>query len=378
MNLIYVPMLKALDAETEALKNLSSRTWEKIIPFFDIPRIPKKEKRPKYLGTSSPNMIFLDKALSRIGSVCAGRMAMIDAYHWLGDASVETGEAVIPYIINQALARGVIAIPVIGYDRWDVESYKVALLGVNFSAAPLTCLRLDLTAIEDSLEPDLFLENIEAMLSDIDVQPSKCAVLIDFGDAFHSKVDDLFSSAQRVINLLGKYDFKFLITSASTLPNTIDKAVPQKDSTARIRRKEMSLWKKVRQSGSAKRFNVIYGDYVIRGPHSNEGVPNPNANVKIRYTIDDHFYIARGHSVSEPDKFSQLFVLAEKIVNSGFYLSEKFSWGDEMIGEALKGKTTKTHAFWISVDTCHHLTYVVAEVEQFVINFGINVQQVKI
>ncbi|SCX47621.1 beta family protein [Variovorax sp. EL159] len=366
MELQYIPFLKALDAEKEALENLKPEAWSKIIPLFDIPRMPGESFWPKYLSTSlTPKKTMIDMALKRIASVCAGRMAMVDSYHWRGDSSVETGEHIYSYLINQLNGRGVIPVPVIGYDRWSEEGYKAAVGVIDYSRLPLTCLRLDYSAIEDSLEPDLLRENVNDILDHIGLEPSSCAVLIDYGDVYSKGVPEITESIAAVVAALEDFGFKFFCSSASSLPPTVDKAIRQQNSQGQFRRKEMAAWKMLSTSTLGRRNTIIYGDYAIRGPHSNEGIPNKNSNGKIRYTISEHFFIARGHSVSEGDKFSQFYGLAQHIVDSNYYLEPSYSWGDAQIEKATQGLTPKQHAFWIAVDTNHHMTFVPQEISEF-------------
>lgn len=365
MELQYIPFLKALDAEKDALSNLTPAAWNKIIPLFDIPRMPSKDL-PKYLSTSeNPLKTMVDMAIDRIASVCAGRMTMVDSYHWRGNCEIETGENIFPYLINQLNGRGVITIPVIGYDRWEEAEYKAAIGVFNYSQFPLTCLRLDYTAIEDALEPDLLQDNVERILDHIGLETSKCAVLVDFGDIYSKDATEVSESMASVIAALSDFDFKFFCTSASSLPPTVDKAVKQQNTQGHFRRKEMAAWKLISSSALGRKNIIIYGDYAIRGPHSNEGIPNKNSNGKIRYTVSEHFFIARGHSVCEGDKFSQFYELARHIFGSSYYRQPSYSWGDAQIERATRDLTPKKHAFWIAVDTNHHLTFVPSEITEF-------------
>jgi hypothetical protein len=94
---------------------------------------------------------------------------MLDVFHWSPNATTETGEHVVPYLISHVEALGVPVIPVVGYDRWESPAYRLALTSLDLPADRLYCLRLDPTAIADAAEPDFFSENIEAIISDIGV-----------------------------------------------------------------------------------------------------------------------------------------------------------------------------------------------------------------
>ena len=60
-----------------------------------------------------------------------------------------------------------------------------------------------------------------------------------------------------------------------------------------------------------------------------------------------------------------MYKLAQTLIESSHYMGEPFSWGDWRIAECGREKFKGAAAQWITIDTSHHLTYVVAEVEEF-------------
>jgi hypothetical protein len=91
----------------------------------------------------------------------------------------------------------------------------------------------------------------------------------------------------------------------------------------------MVLWKDVREK--YPEMPIYFGDYGVRGPNTNQGVPNPHTNGKIRYTIENQYFIARGQPMTKPPKGQQHWALAEAIIGSGYFLGPDFSWGDNEI-----------------------------------------------
>src|SRR6185437_10692017 len=110
---------------------------------------------------------------------------------------------------------------------------------------------------------------------------------------------------------------------------------------------------------------LVYGDYGVRGPGSNEGIRNPHTNAKIRYTADKAFLVVRGHSVKKERQVIQMPKLARAVVNSRDFLAG-LSWGDRVIQECSSGLPVKGgHGKWIAYDTSHHLAFVVEELREF-------------
>ncbi|ECV0853852.1 hypothetical protein D0X24_23850, partial [Salmonella enterica subsp. enterica serovar Kentucky] len=51
--------------------------------------------------------------------------------------------------------------------------------------------------------------------------------------------------------------------------------------------------------------------------------------------------------------------------NSGHYMGPSFSWGDFKINECAQEQFLGNSTNWVSIDTSHHMTYVLAEVKEF-------------
>lgn len=360
----YVPVFKAMKGEFDAVARIASADARKVHPLFDVTRIgPNTQKTKWFRHSATPIEEYIDRVVDGIAAVWNGRTAIIDAYHWPADATVDSGEHVLSYTFNRLNASGVNVIPVVGYDRWDNQTYRLAMCGAELVAADYCCLRLDADAIEDAADPEFFLERIDAILRDLDLSPGRCAVLIDFGDVTAASLEEMGEKAMGILSLLGSYGFLYFSTAACSLPKSIDLAVKKPDSVGLVLRKEMVLWQTLRQEYPGIR--LVYGDYGVRGPTSNEGVPNKHANAKIRHTIDKYFFVVRGHSMMWEGKGEQFWDLAKTVVDSKHYMGPGFSWGDEEIAKCSRKEIKGGHTQWISIDTSHHAAFAVAEVEEF-------------
>jgi len=360
----YVPVLKALASEFDAVANMAKPNSRKVRPLFEIPRIGKSIIDAKrFKGCTALTAAYLDEVAGRMANVWRGRLVMADAYPWQPDATVETGEHIIPYVYGRLESLGVRVVPVIGYDRWENQTYRMAIQGIEVPDTRLYCLRLDADAIEDAADPEHFLEKIQTILDDLALLPARCFVLFDFGDVTTRSVEEMMLQTSSLLALLEPYGFSYFVTAGCSLHSSINQTVKKQDSTGKVLRKEMLLWQATRQEHEGVR--VVYGDYGVRGPASNEGVPNPNTNGKIRYTIGSHFFVARGHSMKLPGKGEQMWRLAETVMQSQHYMGEDFSWGDERVAACSRKEFKGTAGQWITIDTNHHLAYSVAEVENF-------------
>lgn len=361
----YLPILKAKPGELKALANSKTSISAKVLPLFDVGRLTERTKQAKrFSETSAVTCAYLDEVAENIAKVRKGSSALVDAYQWPPNSSTETGEHVIPYIYGKLSSLGVKAIPVIGYDRWDSTQYRAAMMQLELSPEDYYCLRLDSHAIEDAAEPEFFEEQLTTILDDLQIDTSRCAVLLDFGDISHASIEDILDQGAQIVELLDSFGFRRIATAGCSLPPTIDGAVKKPNSTGKVLRKEMLLWQMLRTQ--YPHINWLFGDYGVRSPNTGEDVVSPHTNGKIRHTIDKHFFIVRGHSVQIGAKGGQMYDLAKKLVESQHYLGPDFSWGDSQILQCSVGQGTPGNSTtWIAIDTNHHIAYSIAEVMEF-------------
>lgn len=360
----YLPILKSMSSEYEASKHVGAAHATRIHPLFDVPVISEnRQKTKKYRHSATPVSDYLDEVADSVAKSWKGDLVLADAFNWSPSATVETGEHALTYLHGSLRTQGVTVVPVFGYDRWDDPVYRVAMRGLDLSDAPYVCLRLEASAIEDTAEPEIFHERIEEMLEDIEATPADCAVLIDLGDLTSRPLTTILDDTTRALGLLSGYGFQYIATAGSSMPKSIDLAVKKQDSSARVVRKEMLLWQALRNEFPD--LPLVFGDYGVRGPSSNDSIRNPNANTKIRYTCDKAFLVSRGHSVMKDDWATQMPRVARVIARSKEFLPG-LSWGDQVIADCSNGIPVKNgHPKWIAYDTSHHLAFVVEEVHEF-------------
>jgi Beta protein len=277
------------------------------------------------------------------------------------------------YALSRLKQLGMPVIPVVGYDRWENKVYQLGLQSIPPPDGHY-CLRLDTTAIDDVAEPDFFKERISEIIEGLDLDPTCCSVLIDFGDASNMSVNDLVTKANEVIGQLIPYGFHHYVTAGCSIPKTIDLAVKGHDSFSMVLRKEMLLWQALRVG--YKDIILLYGDYCIRGPTTNDDIRSKYINGKIRHTVNQQTFVVRGHPFVDDHSAAQMYDLSTEVVNSHHYIGENFSWGDGRIklcsAQGFMGGPTE----WIAIDTNHHLAYVVHEVEEFERNLIVVVEKV--
>lgn len=364
---VHTSILRANKGELEALVNLDARTVGKVSPLFEITPLTEaiRQDRAYMRKTTTPVLTYLNRKLDPIAEGWGTRRAMVDGFQWAPDAHVETGDHLIAYMVSRLRSLGVDVVPVIGYDRWDSTAYRLGIKGIVPRSDGTWCLRLDRSAVEDAAEPEYFRGRVADIVEELELQPEKCFVILDFADISSdaTPLELLVSSALNVIGGLETFHFDHYVTVGCSLPPTINLAVSKRDAVGAVLRKEMLLWQTLRLE--YPQIRIESGDYGVRGPTTTEQ-PSKYTNGKIRHTVKQQTFVARGHPFRDDGgRYVQMHGLAATVVRSTHFLGGNFSWGDDQIVLCSRFQALGALSRWIAIDTNHHLTFVVQEVEEF-------------
>jgi len=363
----YVPIMKAKKGELDAIESIRAEQLQYQIqplfhPLFDMPNVFKKD---------ASRIADVTKRCERIGVLWNGNIALVDGYFWKpSEALLENGEHFLTYTYNKLFTLGVKVVPVIGYDRWfDQMSslYNHTMKNLNYPDAPYFCIRLDGDAMYDIDEPDFFKEQLDSILSDLKLSESNCAILLDFGDVSVNRitVEQMLSKSSDFLEILSEYDFKYIAISGASYPESVAEAIHDHDTDGPVLRKEMVVWQTLRKMFPNMRLK--FGDHGARHPTPEKEIRNKHTNGKIVYTIDLNYFVVRGHPFSRDGNQAHRKQLAERLVNSIYYEGDDYSWGDKKIFECANGvkKFIGNSTQWVAIDTSHHITYVLEEVNSF-------------
>ncbi|WP_051673117.1 beta family protein [Pseudomonas chlororaphis] len=365
MNNQYFPVVRAKAGEIEALKNLSKldkNSLERCTPIFEITKLEGKSLEAARKRSNTPFEDYLDARAHQIAEIFRGKHVILDVSQWPIGFSTEGGEQVLSYICNSLIELGVVVCPVIGYDRWEAVEYRETIKSMVLPEKAFYCIRLDSLAIEDLGDVDHLDEIIEDMVLGAGLSEKNTPVLIDIGDVTKLPMQDVMEIVETAYGHMKGLGFEYIIMAASSIPDSIDKAVKDRDSSNLVQRKEMIVWKGFLSANP--KASLYFGDYGVRNPRSSDAIAT-NMNVKIRYTVNNAFFVVRGHSVKGEDGFAQSQKLSKKIVESIHYRGAGFSWGDAKIMQCSLGKLIGSPTNWIAYDTNHHLKTVVGEIHEF-------------
>ena len=189
----------------------------------------------------------------------------------------------------------------IDYDSWDDPSYASAFKAMELSQDNQLCIRFDMNAdtIEEIYSDPIYLNSVlENILGQLSVTSQNTIFLIDFSDLSSDKITipDLAEHVIQTVTIFQEQHFGQIFMAGCSLPVFISDAVPEPNSTGLTIRKEMVAWQAILQRNS--RLNIGFADYGVRNPSSVD-FGYGNINGKIRYTVDKHFFVVRGHQLKD-------------------------------------------------------------------------------
>lgn len=368
----YVPISRAKSGEFESYKQLNDSVKQLILPIFELPPMTEDMLvRKKYTSVANPYEVYIQGVASDIQDAMPEASIGIDINSWAPNATVESGEHILVFLSSCLSNLGCNVIPVVGYDRWEDEEYSTVLKQLSKETNRFF-IRLDNDAFTDMQEEEYFLETFDSIVTALNIDISSSSVLFDCGDVSLSKssIVAIQDNITLALKLLKNYDFKFTSMAGCSVAGDINGMVSKINSQAPVVRKEVKAWKSIKTFNP--NVNLVFGDYGISNPTVSVSIA-PYANGKIRYTMNDSYLVVRGYPRNQGDKGAQMHDLCRRLISSGHYMKPNFSWGDRMISvcanegclegkkEAFKGSTTQ----WVTIDTTHHMTYVVEEIKEF-------------
>ncbi len=355
MSLQYVPVMAAKRGEFTALTNLKPSVSAEIMPLFELP-------------SKKLDATVVEKSIARTatnaGKAWNRRAAFLDISKWSPNARTESGIHVLEYAFSQFRSIGVQTHPVVGYDRWGDPDYNQAIKNIlkTYRHQVTPCIRFDREAVEDDMRDlSYFTGRMNEIMATLEVGPNNCYVMVDFGDVSKTAVPDIIDDTEIAVQALRSIGFGYVIVVGGSMPAGVNEAVDAPDAEGCIPRIEMMAWKAI--FSSMKDQGVVFGDYLIRNAAAAEGVIAPDANAKIRYTIENQFFIVRGHTKRRDSLTIQHKDLAQKLVASVHYRNPPFSWGDsEIMNCSMAIKELRDATSMIAIDSNHHIHAVMAEV----------------
>lgn len=161
-------------------------------------------------------------------------------------------------------------------------------------------------------------------------------------------------SPDRISRLVTQYvaagKWRRIVLVGSSIPATLG-CVPEGENGF-IERREWQLWRSL----SSEVHDILdFGDYGIQHPRPPKD-SGPGMRANIRYSIDDQHFVVRGRGEVRIEGAAQYAGLCERIVESGFFAGDSYSWGDDLIKRCADGSLSPgDQTMWRAAGTAHHI-----------------------
>ncbi|MDM3881696.1 hypothetical protein LU674_010670 [Pseudomonas alloputida] len=106
MNNQYFPILKAKKGELEALSKLSPSVLARTTPIIELAKLGGKQLETAIKRTNTPFKEYVEKCSLAVSKATPKKQVIIDIFQWPANFTVETGEHILNYSIDQLAAQG--------------------------------------------------------------------------------------------------------------------------------------------------------------------------------------------------------------------------------------------------------------------------------
>ncbi len=351
----YVPCLRWKTGEYQAVYRLSNTTKKMFTPLIQVSEFGydfEKKKEPKTIDK------HIEPFAKRVHDKWGKLPCFVDLKLIRPSERMASGVHPVKYVFDDLRIMGCSAVPVTGLDR--DKAYQQEVESILNKDKNGVCLRISIEhAAKSSLKKEM-----DLLLSILHIQSKNCDLIIDLGTPNFEPTEGFSKVIQAIVSeipYLKKWrTFSIIGTSFPKSMGGI------KIGVTTIPRYEWQIYKILIDSLTKAKLRLpTFGDYAISHPE----IPDLDWRVvkppvKIRYTIDDRWYIVKGKNYRDYG-YGQYQKLSERILNSAYYNGPTFSWGDEYIQHCVNGGKTGNLTMWVGVDTNHHIVKVTQDIASF-------------
>lgn len=351
----YIPCLRWKEGECQAVSRLRNTTKQKFTPLIEVPEIGWDFGKRKDIRTIDEHLkLFVKRIHKKWGnSPCFVDLTLISP-----DRRMVNGIHPVRFIFDELRTINSQAIPVTGLDRDGAyqKEVKSALSKNNLGL----CLRI---LIEQAARSS-FKEEIDFLLPSLEISFNNCDFILDLDTPNFLPLEGFSMAIKAVVSKLPYLgDWRTFTLLGASFPKSMGGI---KIGITSIPRYEWQLYKILVSNFQKARLRLpTFGDYAISHPEFSEfDMRLAKPPVKIRYTIDDRWYIVKGKNYKDYG-YGQYHELSKQILNSDYYYGPSFSWGDQYIQECANGGKTGNLTMWVKVDTNHHIEKVTQDIASF-------------
>jgi len=350
----YVPVMKWRMGEYQALMRLADDVKDRVTPLLELPTEAwdfENEQPAKSIDE------HLEKFGSNLFKKWEKRRCFVDSPYYEGDTCMTSGAHHLEHVFDLVRSAGANAVPVVGVNRHP--AYVNAVRAIAATDVRGVCVRLTV----DDFDPSLPKKVVE-LLGELRVSATDCDLVIDCAEDVASS-----SNAQGLVwkalldQLPNRDEWRSLTVSGAAFPAALPSGTFRPHGIAA--RHDWLGYKALLGILPLGYRVPTFGDYVVAHPNTEQMDPRMlDPNAKIKYTIDDAWFIAMGFQVKKYGR-GQYAKVCQTIVNARpiVYDGPAYSHGDDYIDQcANRGGSTGGPSTWPTVGSNRHITKVVRDV----------------
>jgi hypothetical protein len=347
----YVPILKWKMGEYQALNRLTDPVKDGLTPLLEIPPVGFDHETGQDRESADAHLGDFGR---RLKSKWQGRPCFVDLKYLPPYTRLADGQHYVEGVFAAARAEGCNAVPVVSFA--NDTAFVAAVTTVNRQDQRGVCMRL---GMQDFDRPS-FLADIGTLLRSLGVGWAETDLVVDFGAPNYIPIAAFVRIMQALLGMLPNPNrWRTLTLAGTAYPQSVATLAPPFQI---VQRYEWAAYRTlVSQIGRDTRIPT-FGDYGIAHPDLVEldmRIIKPFA--KLRYTIDDAWYIGRGTPV-RTHGFGQYQQMCQLLTQQPYFAGAGYSAGDAYIADCAAGRAaTGNLSTWVWVSTNRHLTKVAAD-----------------
>jgi hypothetical protein len=355
----YVPILKSMSGERRALELMPDAVRNRVTPLIeardsgDVEAEDEAEDRRTFLkglpgqlagSIKSLYPFYLDFPRTasnfKLASGSKGRDVPVNAIEW---------------VYQECRDRDLWFIPVVGRRHDDLRLKQVAAAAKVDERG--VAIRLP---VAGTFYPDGLGAKALDLAGRLQVDPEILDLILEIGHLGGAGGITASVIAEYLEDVSKTADFRSVVLAGTVVPNTT--AGWDLNGVTAITRLEWNLWCQLRGMSAKLPTYADYGVQHPAGPRK-KGGGIPRANVRYTATESLFYSLGDGSGVTK-ENVGQYRGICERIVATGRFRGEDFSWGDRVIAQTARGAPPDVgQNHWRAVGTSHHLRQIVDDLE---------------
>lgn len=333
----YSAALRGKPGEFLACRRLDTPNMDRLLPTFVLPPLFAPENDEQSIESK------IETQVGRIFAHWGSRPCLLDLSFLKFDSDEATDTSHLVHLLKMARSYKCCVIPIVDLTS---DFYRVAAIGshssISNSGAALRVMLGDLNNHE-------LKQLIDTQVANLRSDPRDCVLVLDCSAADLSETDEFSRFANDWLHRLREFGMWSRIVFQATsyprenpAPNNGDKSVV---------RNEWLVWRRMLEIDPDIKDFVMFGDF--GADHANiDFDAGGRAITHLRYATSADWLVVRGDK-----KRATIRSVADRIVNSGLFSGELFSWGDEFIASRARGVGgVGNPTIWRAVNMNHHMT----------------------